>query len=252
MTRAFPLLAELQPVRWNDDGLVLMPAAANDVVTVQRALARCPLPLVPLVGTPLGIWPDPPSRWSSGIYRRSPVHAPAPPGIPEIIQSAGDGFGPGDHQTTMMCLERLRELPSGDALDVGCGSGLLALAWARLGKGNVYAIDVDARATRQTAASAEHSGLREQITVECTRVNAQTVEDAGATTVLANVPAEVHLGLALALTRHVPRAALISGIRPSEAAITLAAYSHLGLRRSGASRRGRWECHLMVAEGSTR
>ena len=252
ITRAFPLLAELQPVRWDPDGLIVMPAAAQEAARVIDARSRCPLPLLPLADTTIGIWPDPPARWVAGIYRRSPAHVAAPCGIPEIVQTAGEAFGPGDHETTMMCLEKLHRLPPGDALDVGCGSGLLGLSWARLGKGRVHAIDVDPRAVRQTLASAAHSGLSAQLTVECARVDARTIDRVDATMILANVPAVVHLSLVTALARRVPRAALISGLRAGESGPVLAAYARLGLRRSGAARRGRWECHVLVADRQAR
>ena len=194
------------------------------------------------------MWPDPPACWVAGIYRRSPAHASAPQGTPEIIQTSGEGFGPGEHETTMMCLERLPGIPSGDALDVGCGSGLLGLAWARLGKGQVHAIDIDPRAIDQTWASAQASGLAELVTVECTRIETRSVGRLVASTILANVPSSVHMNLTGALAGRRPHVALISGIRPSERDAVLAAYGRLGLRRAGASRRGRWECHLLVAD----
>jgi ribosomal protein L11 methyltransferase len=147
-----------------------------------------------------------------------------------------------------MCLERLPKLPSGDALDVGCGSGLLGLAWARLGKGHVHAIDIDPRATDQTCASANASGLAELVTVECTRIETLSVAGRVASTILANVPSSVHLKLTDALTDHRPQVALISGIRPNERDAVLSAYRRLGLRRSAAARRGRWECHLLVSD----
>ena len=77
----------------------------------------------------------------------------------------GEGFGPAAHATTAMCLEALEALPAGPALDAGCGSGLLAQAWARLGRGPVLACDLDPRALDQAARSLAAAGLAGRVTL---------------------------------------------------------------------------------------
>ena len=59
-------------------------------------------------------------------------------------------FGTGQHQTTAMCLRALEELvrPGIAVLDLGCGSGILAIAAARLGAERVVALDIDPLAVR--------------------------------------------------------------------------------------------------------
>jgi ribosomal protein L11 methyltransferase len=71
----------------------------------------------------------------------------------------GRAFGTGAHPTTRLTLELLQELERGSLLDVGCGSGVLSIAAAKLGFGPVVAIDVDDAAIEATLANAEVNGV---------------------------------------------------------------------------------------------
>jgi SAM-dependent methyltransferase len=233
LARCFPALCALQPVARDPAGLLCAPRAAPELAG--PALAACPLPTEPLARAPGR--PDPPSAWVGGFYRRGPGHLPAPPGVPELVQAPGSAFGPGDHPSTAMCLEGLRALPAGPALDAGCGSGLLALAWARLGRGPVLAGDADPAACAQARASAALSGLASLVRVERWRLEALAPEALVGRVLLANLPLAAHRAL-LARLAAPPPAALLSGLRRAEAAEVLAAYRRLGLRPLGAARRG--------------
>jgi ribosomal protein L11 methyltransferase len=91
---------------------------------------------------------------------------PAPPTerIVLRLQSLG-GFGTGHHPTTRMCLEFLEscEVASKRVLDVGTGSGILAIAAARLGAAEVVATDIDAAALEAARANAERNGVTDRI-----------------------------------------------------------------------------------------
>lgn len=85
-----------------------------------------------------------------------PSWEPAPPDAVRIEIDPGRAFGTGAHPTTRLCLQLLIEVPRGRLLDVGCGSGVLAIAAARLGFRPVTAVDSDAVAVevaRQNAAA---------------------------------------------------------------------------------------------------
>jgi ribosomal protein L11 methyltransferase len=79
---------------------------------------------------------------------------PASGTVPVFIDP-GRAFGTGGHATTRLCLELLLELRPGAFLDVGCGSGVLAIAASKLGFSPVMAIDVDPVAVATTRANAE-------------------------------------------------------------------------------------------------
>lgn len=71
-----------------------------------------------------------------------------------VVIDPGRAFGTGAHATTRLCLELLLDCSRGSLLDIGCGSGVLAIAAARLGFAPVVALDFDAAATDATAANA--------------------------------------------------------------------------------------------------
>jgi ribosomal protein L11 methyltransferase len=83
----------------------------------------------------------------------------APDDALAVVIDPGRAFGTGAHATTRLCLELLALEPRGDLLDVGCGSGVLAIAAARLGYGPVTAVDVEAEAVDATRANAARNGV---------------------------------------------------------------------------------------------
>jgi ribosomal protein L11 methyltransferase len=82
-------------------------------------------------------------RTVSGTLWVGPPWETPPAGLPAVVIDPGRAFGTGSHATTLLCLELLLDQPPGPALDIGCGSGVLALAAARLGHAPVLACDDD-------------------------------------------------------------------------------------------------------------
>ena len=80
-------------------------------------------------------------------------------GATAVVIDPGRAFGTGSHATTRLCLELLLELPHGSLLDVGCGSGVVAIAAAKLGFDPVYAIDLDPQAIEATLRNADANGV---------------------------------------------------------------------------------------------
>ena len=88
----------------------------------------------------------------SGVPRSDAINLRLDPGL---------AFGTGSHPTTRLCLRWLRESIRGgeSVLDYGCGSGILAIAAARLGAADVTGVDVDPQAIRASAANAASNGV---------------------------------------------------------------------------------------------
>jgi len=107
--------------------------------------------------------PITPGFWIVPSWHEAPAEAQLVIGL-----DPGLAFGTGTHPTTRMCLRWLaREAPSLAAgwtrvLDYGCGSGILAIAAAKLGACGVVAVDIDPAAVRSTAENAERNGAAVQ------------------------------------------------------------------------------------------
>jgi len=83
-------------------------------------------------------------------------------GEPELVIDPEQGFGSGEHATTRLALELLMELlrPGERVLDVGTGSGILALAAGRLGSGSTLGLDIDEQACRNARDNAARNRVR--------------------------------------------------------------------------------------------
>lgn len=87
----------------------------------------------------------------------------APDGTIPIVVDPGRAFGTGAHATTRLCLELLQEVEPSSLVDVGCGSGVLSIAAAKLGFAPVSALDVDDVALEVTAENAVANGVEIEI-----------------------------------------------------------------------------------------
>ena len=101
------------------------------------------------------------------LIKPSWIQQPARPGQKVVVIDPGLSFGTGQHPTTGFCLRQLvaRRTPGRQQsfLDIGTGSGILAIAAAKLGYAPVHAIDFDSEALRTAQANARRNRVSEQI-----------------------------------------------------------------------------------------
>lgn len=155
--------------------------------------------------------------------------------IPLVVDGAA-AFGDGRHPTTVLCLQAIerafRESPPRSVLDVGTGSGVLALAAARLGADDVVATDIDALAREAAAAAA----LRHGVAIE---VRA-SLPDRRFDLVVANLHHDPLLELAGALAARTQGRLFVSGVVRDARPEVEAALRSAGLRVTRRRARGWW------------
>jgi ribosomal protein L11 methyltransferase len=106
----------------------------------------------------------PPIPISKRLWVVPSWHAPPQPEAINLLLDPGQAFGTGAHPTTRLCLQWLDEnlAPDAAVLDYGCGSGILAIAAAKLGAARAVGIDIDARAVT----TARENAARNEVSVQ--------------------------------------------------------------------------------------
>lgn len=163
------------------------------------------------------------------LYVRPPwEEAPIRPGVIDLRIDPGRAFGTGAHATTRLCLELLADLDGkGSFCDLGCGSGVLAIAAAKLGYGPIEAVDSDRLAVDATSVNARDNGVALDVV---RRANLREEAPPAADVVAANLMRPLLLQVAK-LIDHRPKALILSGLLDHEADEVAAAFAPLQEQR---------------------
>ncbi len=168
-----------------------------------------------------------PMRFGKRLWICPSWCSPPDPAAVNILLDPGLAFGTGTHPTTALCLEWLDAHPpeGKTVIDYGCGSGILAIAAARLGAKEVLAIDTDPQALQATRENAEKNGVARKIRVAFPGEETDTLFPI-ADLLLANILANPLMTLAERLARRVATGGFIvlSGILRDQAEPVSAAY----------------------------
>ncbi len=171
-----------------------------------------------------------------------------------IVIHPGMAFGTGQHATTLACLETLERVatpPPASALDVGTGTGVLAIALARLGARRVLALDTDPQAIAAARANVRRNRLGRRVRLSGVALDgARAARPARYPLVVANLYIEVLVALepTLAATVVAGGTLVTSGVLRTQQGRLRAAFAPPRWRFRGTTRRGTWVTTIFTRE----
>lgn len=170
--------------------------------------------------------------------------APEDGSIPVYIEP-GMAFGTGNHETTSMCVELMQRLnlDGKEVLDMGCGSGILGIAAAKLGAGRVVLSDIDEQAVKASKENATLNGVAGVCEIVAGDLNCGKVR---ADVVIANITADILLRLKNQLDSALKDGGymIISGIIHTRLAEVVSGYSD-GFEIVEEKKNGEWNALLL-------
>jgi ribosomal protein L11 methyltransferase len=230
----------------DDHALIGALALAASVCGIDVPLRRQPIPADGWLARTHAAFPE------QLIGRRFAIrgsHLPSKPSPGRIILQldAGLAFGSGEHGSTRGCLlalERIAWRRPGRILDLGTGSGILALATARLVRRGVLATDIEPWSVRVARQNAVRNGLGSMVRVRLANGwQHPEVRACGPyNLVLANILARPLCLMARQMTSHLAPGgtAILAGLLRSQAQAVLAAHRRCGLRLEASFQEGPW------------
>jgi ribosomal protein L11 methyltransferase len=175
---------------------------------------------------------------------RPPFQAPGETAL-DVVIDPGQAFGTGAHATTQLCLELLLHGPAqGSFVDIGCGSGVLAIVAAKLGWGPVLALDHDPAAVQAAGENAARNDVALDVRLFDLRAEQVPDCDFGAANVLARP-----LRAWAASQRRLPPALILGGVLVDEADGVAGAFAIRGLLERERRELGGWAA-LALARAS--
>ena len=200
----------------------------------------------------------PPVRAGRFTVHGSHARDVLPAGSVTIEIDAGLAFGSGEHATTQACLASIDRLARRRrfrrVLDVGCGSGVLAIAAAKCWPARVLAVDNDPIAVRVARTNVALNGVARRVRVELAEGCAHTAvrRSRPFDLVLANILADPLIELAPVLARHLAPGghAVLSGLLDRQATAVIAAHRRQGLDLVDRAGHGPWVALVLAARRS--
>jgi ribosomal protein L11 methyltransferase len=170
-----------------------------------------------------------------------PSWEPPREGTIDVVVDPGQAFGTGAHPTTRLCLELLCELEAGGELvDLGSGSGVLAIAAAKLGWEPIRGYDHEQGAIDAAAANAAANGVE----LESQRMNLRESLPRLAPTVVANMTSPILKAVAAQIAE-APETVVCSGLLLGEQDEVAAAFAEVGLAEVDRRQDGDWAALLL-------
>lgn len=184
----------------------------------------------------------------------APLDHPAgfEPGLIPLRLEVHGVFGSGTHPTTQLCLKAVERhlTPGATVVDLGTGTGILAIAAAKLGATRVLALDIDDAAVRVARANVLANDVTQQVQVEMgslAEVLADQTERGPAKLVVVNILAHVVESLlqtGLAITVQPGGLLILSGMLAAQTPVIRAGLQWQGLKQVAQEQQGEWVCML--------
>jgi ribosomal protein L11 methyltransferase len=169
-----------------------------------------------------------------------------------IYISAGRAFGTGEHQTTSLCLQALSDLENKytNMLDMGCGSGILAIAMAKLWSGNIFAIDIDEESIKTACNNFEINNCAKNISaISGDGFNCQLAQDKKPYDLIcANILAKPLISMSKLLSEalNINGIVILSGLIETQSQDIIDSYQANGLKLLKKYNKDDWVCLIMV------